>query len=132
MRVLRVNFTVTEMTGGATLFKKNAYIDVSASGGIINGVQQIDVIRKYPQAMVAYNSTGVDLEVALLANEAEEADFDINPTNYFFFLPNNGSIGVNAKIGRVYKVCVRKTGNGTPTKDFRIDFVQHTGTLKIN
>jgi hypothetical protein len=130
MRVLSVSFSSVEITGG-TLVKKNAYIDVSASGGIVNGVQQIDTIRKYPQAMAVYNSTGGDVEIALLANETEEADFAITPANYFFFLPNNGSIGVNAKVGRVYKVCVRSVGNGV-TKALRIDFLQHVGTLKIN
>jgi hypothetical protein len=87
MRISSVTFTAAEITGGQ-LVRKNAFIDVSASGGIVNGVQQIDVIRKYPMAISVYNSTGGAVEIALLANEIEESEFIITPANYFFVLPN--------------------------------------------
>lgn len=130
MRILKVEFTVAEING-VTPVRKNAYLDVSASGGIVRGVQQIDVIRRYATSLSVVNSSGQNVEMALLANEQEEAEFIASPDNYFFLLPLNGIIGASTKIGRVYKVSVRKQSTNV-TSGLRIDFMQHTGTLKIN
>lgn len=130
MRILKVDYTTTEING-ATPVRKNAYIDVSASGGIVNGVQQVDTIRKYPMAMSVVNATGQNIEIAIMANETEEADFLVNPDNYFFLLPSNASIGASVKVGRIYKVAVRKQSSNV-TAALRIDFFQYVGTLKIN
>jgi len=130
MKVKKVEFSSSEINS-ATLVKKEAFLDVSASGGYINGTLQVDVVRKYPISMSVVNTSGAAIEIALIANPSEEAEFDENPNNYFFMLPNNASIGVTARIGRVYKVSVRKE-SGSVSSGVRIDFLNHIGTVKVN
>lgn len=127
MKIKKISFSTAEMNGG-TIVKKEAFTDEAATGVGVS-VTNVEVIRKYPIGMSLVNTTGVSIEVALIANENEEADFDANPANYFFMVPNNGSIGVGTKVGRAYKVAVRKESSNT-TSSLRIDFMLPQGTVR--
>lgn len=127
MKIKKITFSTAEMNG-ASIVKKEAFTDEAATGiGVTNTV--VEVTRKYPIGMSVVNTTGVSVEMAILANEAEEADFDSNPNNYFFMIPNGGSIGVGTKVGRAYKVAVRKESSNT-TSSLRIDFLLPQGTIR--
>lgn len=129
MKVKKVSFSAAEING-ATIVKKETFIDVSATGNGVN-ITNVEVIRKYPLSMSVVNTSGAGIEIALIANEDEEALFDANPSDYFFYLPNNGSIGVSSKIGRSYKVACRKESSSV-SSGVRFDFLNHVGTIKIN
>ena len=130
MKIKKVTYTAAEINNfGATGTVKAAYIDVSLPD--LNQPSGEEVVRKYPLSMSVVNGSGQGIEIALLSNAEEEADFLINPDEYFFLLPNNSSIGTQSRIGRMYKVAVRKESTNV-SNPVRFDFLNHVGITKIN
>lgn len=129
MRVKKIIYTSSEInTTNGTL--KPVYIDVEVEGQNVNIVRK-ETIRKYPISMSLINTTGQDIEIAIISNEKEENEFLENPDNFYFLVPKDSSIGSSTKIGKMYKVAVRKA-NANVSSSLRIDFFNHIGVHPIN
>jgi len=61
----------------------------------------------------------------------EVTDFTANPTNYYFLIPNNATVGFATRIGRAHSIAVKKNA-GTTSASLRIDLGNLVGTLRIN
>jgi hypothetical protein len=131
MKIKSVTFSTGEINLTSNFTKKTAYLDVASSGTGSTGTR-VEVIRKYPQYVSFNNTSGVDVEVAFIANESEETDFNTTPNDFFFLVPAGKSMmGLDAKFNRIYKVSVRKISSNA-TASMRFDFYQHVGTVVIN
>lgn len=128
MKIKKITYTVSEInTSPVTV--KDCYMDIAASGTGTNGTV-VETIRKYPQVVSLVNKSGADIEIALLANQTEVDDFANNPNDYFFLVPNNTSLNSQNRVGRVYKVAVRKE-NTNVSSGIRIDFLSFVGTVRV-
>ena len=128
MKIKKITYTVSEInTSPVTI--KDVYMDVAASGNGMNGTV-VETIRKYPQVVSLVNKSGADIEIALLANQTEVDDFANNPNDYFFLVPNNTSLNSQNRVGRVYKVAVRKESTNV-SSGIRIDFLSFVGTVRV-
>lgn len=128
MKIKKITYTSGEINA-VTVTVKDAYMDIVASGTGTNGTV-IETIRKYPQVVSLVNKSGADIEIALLANQTEVDDFAINPNDYFFLVPNNTSLNSQNRVGRVYKVAVRKESTNV-SSGIRIDFLSFVGTVRV-
>lgn len=128
MKIKKVTYTSGEINAVSVTIK-DAYMDITASGNGMN-TTQVETIRKYPLVASLVNKSGADIEVALLSNEAEMTDFANNPNDYFFLVPNNTSLNSQNRLGRVYKVAVRKESTNV-TSGIRIDFINFVGTVRV-
>ena len=128
MKIKKITYTSGEINA-VTVTVKDAYMDIVASGTGTNGTV-VETIRKYPQVVSLVNKSGADIEIALLANQTEVDDFAINPNDYFFLVPNNTSLNSQNRVGRVYKVAVRKESTNV-SSGIRIDFLSFVGTVRV-
>lgn len=127
MKIKKVTYTSGEINATEVTIK-DAYMDVSASGTGVNGVT-VETIRKYPQVISLVNQSGAAIEVALLSNQTEVDDFANNPNDYFFLVPNNTSLN-NQKLGRIYKIAVRKESSDV-SSGIRVDLLSFVGTVRV-
>lgn len=128
MKIKKITYTVSEINT-APVTVKDVYMDIAASGNGMNGTV-VETIRKYPQVVSLVNKSGADIEIALLANQTEVDDFAINPDDYFFLVPNNTSLNSQNRVGRVFKVAVRKESSNV-SSGIRIDFLSFVGTVRV-
>jgi len=131
MKVVKQTWTASQINNFSVSSSgsvKAAYIDVVTVDS--NDETGYETIRKYPLSMSVVNGSGAAIEIAILGNETEEADFLVNPDDYFFLLPSGASIGSSSRIARIYKVAIRKE-SGNVSNSVRVDFLNHVGTLKI-
>jgi len=131
MKVVKQTWTASQINNFSVSSSgsvKAAYIDVVTVDS--NDDSGYETIRKYPLSMSVVNGSGAGIEIAIIGNETEEADFLVNPDDYFFLLPNGASIGSSSRIARIYKVAIRKE-SGNVSNSVRVDFLNHVGTLKI-
>jgi phage-related protein len=129
MKIKKVEFTTSEMNTAPSGTMKVAYIDVSDEAQTLTKTRT-EIVRKYPLSMSLVNTTGVAVELAVIGNEKEELEFYENPDSFYLLIPSNASIGASVKIGRTYKIAVRKLSTNT-SSSLRIDFFNHVGVLGI-
>lgn len=128
MIIKKVVFSTTDMNVTSSFVKKEAYLDISATGQGVS-TRTVEVIRKYPQCVIATNTSGQDIEVAFIGPN-EEIDFNANPNNYFFLIKSSASINFQ-QFPKIFKVSVRKVSSNT-TAEVRFDFYNHVGTVVTN
>lgn len=128
MKIKKITYSSGEINA-TEVTVKDAYMDISASGTGVNGVV-VETIRKYPQVVSLVNKSGADIEIALLSNQTEVDDFENNPNDYFFLVPNNTSLNSQNRVGRVFKVAVRKESSNV-SSGIRIDFLSFVGTVRV-
>lgn len=128
MKIKKITYTSGEINA-TQVTVKDCYMDIAASGNGMNRTV-VETIRKYPQVVSLVNKSGADIEIALLANQTEVDDFANNPNDYFFLVPNNTSLNSQNRVGRVFKVAVRKESSKV-SSGIRIDFLSFVGTVRV-
>lgn len=128
MKIKKITYSTTEINNSPVTVK-DVYMDISASGTGTSGTV-VETIRKYPQVVSLVNQSGAGIEIALLANQTEVDDFENNPNDYFFLVPNNTSLNSQNRVGRVFKVAVRKESTNV-SSGIRIDFLSFVGTVRV-
>lgn len=108
MKNKRIVITATNLNNAvnyATTIESNGYIDYTGDMGVVQ--------RLYPREIQIINGTGTEIEILLLGNPEEEAEYDANQTNFDFIRIPDSTTYNRILPARCWKILVRKNTFGT-------------------